>query len=205
MPQVREKGTDSAGAEITDSDVHFLRSRLETLSVEGCLFYIDAPTIEILAEDHAPSLLMNRLREILAKRDCVDVELLGAQPATPDEIAGLIDRRGTIENAEAELMAAERAKKAAGEGAGVAVAEPEQALTATEQQAELSVADLPDAGEVLVNNKPLKCLVCKGQQFYHKRAQLHSATKSFFNVEWLGPSTDCYICSECGYVHWFAT
>ena len=49
----------------------------------------------------------------------------------------------------------------------------------------------------------LICVVCRHGLFRHRRAQLHSAAASFFNMEWLGPVADCYVCSKCGYVHWF--
>ena len=54
-----------------------------------------------------------------------------------------------------------------------------------------------------VAEQPLICVVCRHGYFRHRRAQLHSAAASFFNLEWLGPTADCYICSKCGYVHWF--
>ena len=54
-----------------------------------------------------------------------------------------------------------------------------------------------------VAGQPLVCVVCKSAHFQHRRAQLHSALASFVNLEWLGPTADCYICENCGYVHWF--
>lgn len=54
-----------------------------------------------------------------------------------------------------------------------------------------------------VAEQRLTCVVCRHGHFRHRRAQLHSAAASFFNMEWLGPTADCYICSKCGYVHWF--
>lgn len=49
----------------------------------------------------------------------------------------------------------------------------------------------------------LHCEICKRQQFWHRRAQLHSAVATFFDVEWVSPSADCYVCAHCGYIHWF--
>ena len=54
-----------------------------------------------------------------------------------------------------------------------------------------------------VAEQQLTCVVCRHGLFRHRRAQLHSAAASFFNMEWLGPTADCYICAKCGYVHWF--
>jgi hypothetical protein len=32
---------------------------------------------------------------------------------------------------------------------------------------------------------------------------LHGAIASFFDLEWTGPRADCYVCAQCGYIHWF--
>ncbi len=49
----------------------------------------------------------------------------------------------------------------------------------------------------------LRCEICKHDQFWHRRAQLHTAVASFFDLEWIQPSADCYVCGRCGYIHWF--
>jgi hypothetical protein len=49
----------------------------------------------------------------------------------------------------------------------------------------------------------LRCEICKHTKFLHRRAQMHSAVATFFDVEWATPSADCYVCANCGYVHWF--
>ena len=49
----------------------------------------------------------------------------------------------------------------------------------------------------------LRCEICHHDRFYHRRAQLHSAVASFFDLEWTGPSAECYVCAKCGYIHWF--
>lgn len=60
-----------------------------------------------------------------------------------------------------------------------------------------------DAMIVNLKGRHMQCVMCKGEHFQHRTAQLHSAGATFFNVEWLGPSADCYICTSCRYVHWF--
>ena len=57
--------------------------------------------------------------------------------------------------------------------------------------------------DAIVAGQPLVCVVCRSGHFRHRKAQLHSALASFVNLEWLGPTADCYICENCGYVHWF--
>jgi hypothetical protein len=54
-----------------------------------------------------------------------------------------------------------------------------------------------------IKGHPLRCEICHHEAFWHRRAQLHSAVASFFNLEWTQPSADCYVCAECGYIHWF--
>lgn len=49
----------------------------------------------------------------------------------------------------------------------------------------------------------LRCEICKHERFWHRRAQLHTSVATFFNLEWAQPSADCYVCAQCGYVHWF--
>lgn len=102
MPYLRESGTDSTGVEISDACVQYLRAHLETASEEATLFYVDAPSIEIFAEERAPSLLINRLRELLNRRECCNIELIGAAPATAEELAGIIDRRTKSESSQGE-------------------------------------------------------------------------------------------------------
>ena len=49
----------------------------------------------------------------------------------------------------------------------------------------------------------LRCEICKHDRFWHRSTQLHTAVASFFNLEWTQPSADCYVCAQCGYIHWF--
>ena len=54
-----------------------------------------------------------------------------------------------------------------------------------------------------VHERPLRCLVCDHNTFYRRQAQMHGRLASMFNVEWVAPTCDCIVCSQCGYVHWF--
>ena len=60
-----------------------------------------------------------------------------------------------------------------------------------------------DPEPVEVAGRALGCLVCGNRSFWHKRAQVHGAMSSFFDMEWATPSADCAVCSQCGYIHWF--
>jgi hypothetical protein len=54
-----------------------------------------------------------------------------------------------------------------------------------------------------VKGHQLRCEICHHDLFWHRAAQLHTAVASFFNLEWIQPTADCYVCAECGYIHWF--
>jgi hypothetical protein len=57
--------------------------------------------------------------------------------------------------------------------------------------------------EVEVAGQKLQCEVCKNGQFWYRKAQLNTSVASFFGLDWANPSAECYICSRCGYIHWF--
>ena len=61
----------------------------------------------------------------------------------------------------------------------------------------------PEAQQVHVLGKPLRCVVCGNDQFYVTRAQLNTALATFFKFDWVNPSADCCICAQCAYIHWF--
>ena len=54
-----------------------------------------------------------------------------------------------------------------------------------------------------IGDLQLRCEICEHDRFWHRRAQLHTAVASFFDLEWVQPSADCYVCDNCGYIHWF--
>ena len=60
------------------------------------------------------------------------------------------------------------------------------------------------AEAVEVSGKSLACQVCGNATFWRKDAVLHGALASFVSLEWLSPKCVCFICSSCGFVHWFS-
>lgn len=56
---------------------------------------------------------------------------------------------------------------------------------------------------VKVAGQPLRCLICRHEQFRSRNAQLNTASATFFGVDWANASAVCYVCDGCGYVHWF--
>jgi len=59
------------------------------------------------------------------------------------------------------------------------------------------------AERAIVAGVNLRCEICKFDHFHHRKAQLHGAVASFFDMEWTSPSADCYVCGKCGFIHWF--
>jgi hypothetical protein len=60
-----------------------------------------------------------------------------------------------------------------------------------------------DPEQVQMAGLTLRCEICNNEQFWQRRAQLNTAVLSFFDLDWANPSADCYVCSRCGYIHWF--
>ena len=49
----------------------------------------------------------------------------------------------------------------------------------------------------------LRCEICKHDRFWHRTAQLNTPVASFFNFDFANASAECFVCSGCGYIHWF--
>jgi len=61
-----------------------------------------------------------------------------------------------------------------------------------------------EANRYEIPDKLLNCHHCNNDTFYTRQEQLHSPTTTFLNLEWLDKTATCYVCSECGYIHWFS-
>ena len=56
---------------------------------------------------------------------------------------------------------------------------------------------------VTIAGLTLHCEICKEQSFWRREAQLNTSVASFFGLEWANRSALCYVCANCGYIHWF--
>jgi predicted nucleic-acid-binding Zn-ribbon protein len=56
---------------------------------------------------------------------------------------------------------------------------------------------------VTVSGKPLSCVVCGNVAFHERDSLLNTRLATFFNLDWANASAINYICSRCGYIHWF--
>ena len=54
------------------------------------------------------------------------------------------------------------------------------------------------------NRVPLRCLVCRGQQFSDREIKLNTSGMEFLGMEWANRSGTAIICDQCSFVHTFA-
>ena len=54
-----------------------------------------------------------------------------------------------------------------------------------------------------IDDKKLVCMFCSNDTFSTRVEQLHSPTRTIFNLEWTDKTATCFVCSSCGYLHWF--
>ena len=75
------------------------------------------------------------------------------------------------------------------------VGEPSMNITET-KQVDGSIAVMLDA-------RPLTCLVCGHNRFHERSSLLNSRGGEFFGVAWADTKATNFICTNCGYIHWF--
>lgn len=78
MIELRDKTTDEFLGSISDEELQFLVDELEEESLLDRDYYIDAATIDMLAEDGAPSSLVELLRRVLGGRDGLEIRWVRA-------------------------------------------------------------------------------------------------------------------------------
>lgn len=49
----------------------------------------------------------------------------------------------------------------------------------------------------------LICPICGGEEFWHREAQLNTRVMTLFDLDWINPRGDCYICEKCRHILWF--
>jgi predicted nucleic-acid-binding Zn-ribbon protein len=59
----------------------------------------------------------------------------------------------------------------------------------------------PEAREVTVAGRQLRCQVCEFTRFYTREASV--STGATFGQDWANSKAECFVCEQCGYVHWF--
>jgi hypothetical protein len=59
-----------------------------------------------------------------------------------------------------------------------------------------------EAREVRVAGHQLRCQVCDFTRFFRRETRLATGA-SAFGQDWMNSKADCYVCEQCGFVHWF--
>jgi hypothetical protein len=62
-----------------------------------------------------------------------------------------------------------------------------------------------DPEEIFINDEILVCKHCEFDQFYSCKYNSDTAGLNFPGLNWMGKSADVFICSRCGFLHWFAS
>jgi hypothetical protein len=62
---------------------------------------------------------------------------------------------------------------------------------------------MSDPVSVTIAGIALRCRHCNNDKFTRRSALLDTSTASFFGLEWMNPTADVYVCSICGYLHYF--
>lgn len=58
-----------------------------------------------------------------------------------------------------------------------------------------------EAREVTVAGHHLRCQVCEFTRFFRREARL--STGASFGQDWANSKAECFVCEQCGFVHWF--
>jgi hypothetical protein len=54
------------------------------------------------------------------------------------------------------------------------------------------------------NGEKMKCVYCKNEFFFLRSAWFNTSSTRLFGLGRENRSVNCYICSKCNFVHWFA-
>jgi hypothetical protein len=60
-----------------------------------------------------------------------------------------------------------------------------------------------EAAARVLSGKALRCPHCDHDRFRHRKALLPSRPRALFDLEWMSPKADLYVCGRCGHVAWF--
>lgn len=56
---------------------------------------------------------------------------------------------------------------------------------------------------VTVEGKRLACAACGNDRYHERGSLLNSRGGEFFGMAWTDPKATNFICTKCGYIHWF--
>jgi predicted nucleic-acid-binding Zn-ribbon protein len=53
------------------------------------------------------------------------------------------------------------------------------------------------------SGKQLMCLICGHNLFHERSTLLNTRVAAIFHIDWANPEAKNFVCSRCGYIHWF--
>jgi len=59
--------------------------------------------------------------------------------------------------------------------------------------------------QIFINDAKLVCNQCEYDQFYSSKYNPSKDGLNFLGLDWMNNSVDVFICSKCGFFHWFAS
>jgi hypothetical protein len=57
--------------------------------------------------------------------------------------------------------------------------------------------------QVMLDGKPLTCLVCGNQHYRERGFLLNTRSGEFLGLAWADEKASNFICTRCGYIFWF--
>lgn len=57
---------------------------------------------------------------------------------------------------------------------------------------------------VAVKGHQLTCPICANKLFWTRKVQLNRSITTFFKLDWIDSAANCFVCSNCTYIYWFA-
>ena len=57
--------------------------------------------------------------------------------------------------------------------------------------------------QVMLDGKPLTCVVCGNQHYRQDRFLLNTRGGEFLGLAWADDRATCFICARCDYIFWF--
>ena len=58
---------------------------------------------------------------------------------------------------------------------------------------------------IFINDNMLVCNQCQSELFFSSKYDPSKSGLNFPGLEWMNRSVDVFICSQCGFVHWFVS
>lgn len=53
------------------------------------------------------------------------------------------------------------------------------------------------------NGEKMQCVYCKNDYFFKQSSLVPNESAKLWSLMWASESADCFVCSKCGFIHWF--